>query len=228
MAIGTAAALLGSAVIGGGASIIGASKNANAINSATNAQTQLSRESLALQEKYADEAHHNLSPFMTSGYNASNNLNALLGLPGYDQSTARDGFNAFLDSAGFNTNLNEQNKAANAQFAATGALDSGAAVKAAQDRYLGLKGNYLTNYLGLLGNQQQTGLGAASAAAGVGQTFANNATNINTNMGNALAQGSMAKASNTNALLGNLSSSFGLGLGALSGFGTKPNWALSI
>jgi len=55
--------------------------------------------------------------------------------------------------------------------------------------------------------------------AGVGQTFANNATNINTSTANALGQGAMAKASNTNSLLGNLSSSFGLGMGALSKFG---------
>lgn len=138
---------------------------------------------------------------------------------GTTPASATNAFDSYLNSAGYKFQLGEANKGANAGFAAAGALDSGAAVKASQDRAQNMSGGFFNNYLALLGGQQQTGLAGASAVAGVGQNFANNATNINTSTANALGQGAMAKANNTNSLLGNLSSSFGLGMGALSKFG---------
>lgn len=208
--------------VGAGASLLGSSASNRANTAATNATLQASRESLAAQEKAQNDANTNLSPFITSGFQNSNVLNALLGMPGYDNSTANDAFNGYLSRAGFNTALGEENKAANAQFAASGALDSGAAVKSAQDRYLGLKGNYLNNYMSYLGNQQGVGLSAASASAGVAQNYANNLTNTTMNTGNTLGNLALQRGQNTNALLGNLSSSFGLGAGGLSGFGKVP------
>ena len=289
MAIGLGTALLGSAIIGGGAAAIGASSNASAINSATNAQTAANQQSLALQKQVYDANSALLSPYVQRGNAAGDSINALLGLPvassapsssggqsSYDfaaytnsqpdlvadwqryhssmtpeqygqyhystyganegrqvptfaanvpqsattsPSMAQNAFNNYLNSAGYQFQLGEMNKAANAQFAKAGALDSGAAVKSAQDRAQNLGTGFFNNYLALLGNQQGVGLSGASAVAGVGQGYANNVTNLNTANANAIANGAMAKANNTNSLLGNLSSSFGLGMGALSQFG---------
>lgn len=133
--------------------------------------------------------------------------------------TAQGAFDGYRQSAGYNFLLGEANKAADTQFAANGALDSGAAVKAAQDRSFNLGSQFFNNYLGLLGNQQGVGLSGASAVAGVGQNYANNATAINSNTAQAIGQGAIAKANNTNDLLSGLSSSFGLAAGGMTKFG---------
>jgi hypothetical protein len=285
ISLGTA--LLGSAIIGGGAAAIGASSNSSAINRSTDAQVQANRDSLAAQQNVRDSNNALLAPWAQRGNAAGEMINALLGVPttapagapalsgspdyaGYvtsnpdlaqewqriapegrfstpgdygqwhyanygqaegrnlaaptavsqaSTSSALGAFDNYLNSAGYKFQLGEANKGANAQFAASGALDSGAAVKAAQDRAQNMSSGFFNNYLALLGNQQGAGLSAASAVAGVGTNYANNVTNLNSNMANALGNAATAKANNTNALLGNLSSSFGTGLGALSTFG---------
>lgn len=268
MAIGTTAALIGSAVIGAGASALGAGANSRAINAATDAQTQANRESIALQGQIYNKNNALLSPFVERGNAAGDNINALLGvstptdyaayvqknpdlladyqrrqgefsgiadygqkhfassgqmegrkIPSISANGASGAFNNYLDSAGYQFQLGEMNKGADAQFRAAGALDSGAAVKAAQERAQNLSTGFFNNYLGLLGNQQGVGLSGASAVAGVGQNYANNVSGLNQNNANALGNAAMARAGNTNSLLSNLSSSFGMGMGALSGFG---------
>jgi hypothetical protein len=85
MAISTAAALIGSAVIGAGASAIGASKNSKAINKATAAQTAANDQSVALQREARDQNVQYQNPFYQTGLSANNRINALLGLPGVQQ-----------------------------------------------------------------------------------------------------------------------------------------------
>lgn len=80
MAISTAAALIGSAVIGAGASAIGASKNSKAINKATAAQTAANDQSVALQREARDQNVQYQNPFYQTGLSANNRINALLGL----------------------------------------------------------------------------------------------------------------------------------------------------
>ena len=82
MAIGTTAAILGSAVIGAGASAIAGSKNSKAINQATAAQTAAGDRSLALQGQIFDTNRATLNPFVQRGNVAGNQMNALLGLGG--------------------------------------------------------------------------------------------------------------------------------------------------
>ena len=80
MAISLAAAAIGSAVIGGAASAIGASKNSSAINKATDATTQANAQNLALQKEIYGENKQTLAPFVNSGVQATGAINALLGL----------------------------------------------------------------------------------------------------------------------------------------------------
>ncbi len=103
MPIGTTAALIGSAVIGAGSSIIGSSNNKKAIQTSTDANLQAQRESIAAQERIAaqntqlqtgiynnsgqmqtDIYNQNvgtLNPYTQTGYAAMNVRNSLLGLP---------------------------------------------------------------------------------------------------------------------------------------------------
>lgn len=72
MAIGTTAALIGSAVIGAGASAITGSKNAKAIEKSSDAGIQAQREMLAAQQKAFDQS----LAFNTDIFNANAGLQA--------------------------------------------------------------------------------------------------------------------------------------------------------
>jgi hypothetical protein len=88
MAIGTSAAIIGSAVIGAGAGILGnkaqnkaAGQAADASAAAAQAQLQLGRESLAFNRDIYNSNYGMLSPYVSRGNVAGNQINALLGLP---------------------------------------------------------------------------------------------------------------------------------------------------
>lgn len=154
--------------------------------------------------------------------------------PPVDPVTAQQAFQTFLDSAGYQFTLGEAMNSINHAAAGGGWLQSGAALKALQDRAadVALQG-YFMPYMGMLGGQQALGAQAASSIAGVGSNFTNSAANINNaygsnsaaisgNMGNALQSGAnatsnaaiaagMANAnlwSGVGSTLGNLASSF--------------------
>lgn len=80
--VGVTAALIGSAVIGAGASAVASSKNSKAINQATAAQTEGNAASLALQERVYNQNRTDLNPFVQRGNVAGDTMNALLGLGG--------------------------------------------------------------------------------------------------------------------------------------------------
>lgn len=80
MAIGTTAAIIGSAVIGAGASAIGASNNRRAINSATNAQTQANAQNLQLQRDVFNQQRQDFEPFRDFGVRQINAVSDLTGL----------------------------------------------------------------------------------------------------------------------------------------------------
>lgn len=82
MAIGTTAAIIGSAALSAGAGALASSKNSKAINQATDAQTQSNAASLALQSNIFDQNKETLSPFVNRGNAAGDQINALLGLGG--------------------------------------------------------------------------------------------------------------------------------------------------
>jgi hypothetical protein len=78
--VGVTAALIGSAVIGAGASAIGASKNSKAINRASQATQAANDQSVALQRDARDQNVTMQQPFYQTGVAANNRINALLGL----------------------------------------------------------------------------------------------------------------------------------------------------
>lgn len=74
-------AIIAGAVIGGGAAIIGASKASGAAKDASRAQVQASNQALDVQMQQFREQQATQAPFLESGLNATNKLNALFGLP---------------------------------------------------------------------------------------------------------------------------------------------------
>lgn len=288
MAIGTTAAIIGSAAIGAGSSALAASKNKKAINRATQAQTDANNASMAEQRRQFDIASQNLNPFIRSGTSANSMINALLGIPeqstggnfvgtnalsqpvqnygspaafadggysvpaymdsvaaggvpmpgpisGYGGGTfnmdgsqvtpdaegnmrqrAEDAFNIFRNSTGYQFRVNQGQDAINTGYAARGLLQSGAALRSLDDYRQNMASAEFGNYLGSLQDQSRLGFGAASAQAGVGQNFANNVTQLNSANANALANAAVARANNSNALIGGIGGALG---GVLGGFG---------
>lgn len=83
--IGTAAAILGAAVIGGG---ISAASNASATKTATNAAAQTTAANNALAREFYAKNEGNLSPYIQSGYAPTSALMSRLGLTGTPQVTS--------------------------------------------------------------------------------------------------------------------------------------------
>lgn len=296
MAIGTAAALIGSAVIGAGASAISAGKNSKAITQATNAQTESNAQSVALQRDIYGQNKAALAPYQTGGLAAFEQSNAMLGLTptqapqqqqvmpnamaqfagnygiespymapggmggeGYSgwgggnfeagmgggqsggqwwqpqggqspwnaqqpmgqtpsvapRTSPMDGFKNYIANSDYGFQFGEGANQINSGYAGRGVLQSGAAMKGLEGFRQNLQSGYRNEYMDRLGGQAQMGLGAASAQAGVGQSFANNVTNLNSQNANALASAAIAKANNSTGLINGLGQTFGNVLGRL-------------
>lgn len=317
MAIGTTAAILGSAVIGAGASAVSGSRNSRAIRESTNAQTESNAQSLALQSNIYNQNRATLNPFVQRGNVAGDQINALLGLggsqvqggpargtlptgtpnalsqfegypggagaayglgdtPGFapqrgfnpaafgdaygnsrgtatlpygtapfqggvpqvtglanapGQGTAPvsggstgqtaqqaqlGAFDTFRNSTGYQFRLGEGLDAVNSGYAGAGLLQSGAALRGITEYGQNFASNEFGNYVGLLSGQQGTGLQAAGAQAGVGVNYANAASSINQNNANALSNAAVARANNSNSVIGGIGNAFGGAIGALA------------
>lgn len=129
---------------------------------------------------------------------------------------ARDAFETWQDSTAYRFQLNEASKALNQNYAAAGSLQSGAAIKALQDRRQQMAQGSLMDYIGLLSNQQGVGLSGASATAGVGQNYVNGVSANNLNAGNVAANAALARGNATAGMWGNIAGGIG---GLASSFG---------
>lgn len=305
MAIGTTAAIIGSAVVGAGASALSASKNSKAIGKATDAQTQGNREALAAQERARAENVRLQQPLYNAGMPAVFARNALLGLGGTapqnvqqpqvqpnalsqfaggqmpagygygmvegasgpfqrdmvpntgsnrmawqsqisqgglpypafgnqvvpqtqavpqgtvnsgmtSQQAAEDAFTNFRNSTGYQFRLGEGMNALNSGYAGAGVLQSGAAMKDAVRYGQDFASNEFGRYFGMLGEQQNLATGAANALSGVNTTYANNAGNLAIAQGQNLANSAVARANNSNAMIGGIAGGFSNALGAFA------------
>lgn len=90
MAISMGAALLGSAVIGGAGSVLGASATKKAANKAADTSLAVAKENNALAADIYGQNKSALSPYMERGNAAGGTINALLGIGGGDAGGAMD------------------------------------------------------------------------------------------------------------------------------------------
>lgn len=208
MAIGLGAALIGSAIIGGGASVLGGKSAAKSQDKATQANN-------ALQTNIYNSNKGTLDPYIQRGNYAGTQLSALLS----GGQGATDAFNQFKAGTGYQTTLNEALGSVNSNAYARGAGSSGATLKALQDRAGQVATGTFGQYAGLLGNQQGVGLSAASALAGVGQGYANNVSANNNANANAQGNAALNTAGQINGLLGNLTQYAAYNKGLNSSYG---------
>lgn len=174
-------------------------------------------------------------------------------------------FENYLDQGGFDEQLREGLKGTAIGAGAGGWLQSGAAIKGAirfgtdlqnrfYNQYLDRSDRYGTyadqfanqergyntdqyyNYLNALTGQQNVGLGAVNALAGVGTNYTNSVMNNNNQGAAAAANAALAKGAAQGQMYAGIGSALGQGLGYASGnFGagypwqqTNPSWWNSL
>jgi hypothetical protein len=220
MAIGTAAAIIGSAAIGAAASSRGASKAARAQQQAADQAAQVQRETFERQVELQE-------PFRQAGITSQNEMLRLLGLGGDAASTGYGSLGRPFSAADMQTDpgyafrLAEGEKALERMQAARGQYLGGGAIRAGA-RYGQEMGsqeymNAFNRAQALLGNR----LGVLGSLYGAGQAatqqVGQQAGQMGTNVGNLLMQGGQARASGylgqSNALsqaLGQAATGYGL------------------
>lgn len=125
-------------------------------------------------------------------------------------------FQRFRDSSGYQFRIGEGYDALNAQYAARGQMESGAAQRALLEYGQNYASGEFGNYMNYLGNQQSLGATAASSAAGIGSNFANTMSNANTGYANAMSglnNGYAAGVTGLNNNLANAQSSYASNVG---------------
>ena len=133
-------------------------------------------------------------------------------------SPSQNAFQNYLNSTGYQFQIDQGNKAINQGYAARGSLQSGAALKALQTYGQNTATGFFKDYLGLLSNQQGVGLSGANALAGVGTNYANSVGANNNNASSAAANAALA-AGNANAnMWGSIGGAIG---GVANAFGSS-------
>lgn len=127
--------------------------------------------------------------------------------------------NNFRNSAGYQDQFAEGQRAVTTALGNRGLLDSGAAQKALVKYGTYQANQSLGDYLNRLVQQQGVGLSAASAQAGVGQNYANAVSANNSNAANAAANAALSNAGNINSVLQSGVSAYGFSQGMGSSYG---------
>ncbi len=141
--------------------------------------------------------------------------------PATTQQSANDAFAQYRNSTGYDFRTSEGNKALTASLGRNSMLDSGAAVKSAIKYNQNAASDEFSRYLAALQNQQNIGVTAASAQAGVGNSLVNNVSANNNNAANAAGNAAINTSNSINGVLGNLTSSAALYSGMKSSYAPK-------
>jgi hypothetical protein len=148
---------------------------------------------------------------------------------------AESPWDQFRNSTNYQFRFNEGMRGLNTGLASKGLLDSGAAVKAALTYGQNFASNELGNYMNLLAQQQNMGLGAASALAGVSQNMVGQVTANNNSAADAAGNAALIRGNATANTWGGIASGIGQVAGALGssygGGGSQtfnvPQWSPS-
>lgn len=229
------------AVIGAGASLIGASMASNAAQKAADTQAASSDKAVKLQREMWLKNLELNAPFREAGLSAQNRLLDYLGLSkntgaeGYGSATGEFTLDKFKADPGYAFRLSEGMKGLNANAAARGGLISGNALKAAtaygqelgSQEYQNAFNRYYKEREAML-NPLQSLTGAAQTTSSelgrAGQSYATNASQNIENAGAARASGYLGGANAWNQALGGASNALTRGMtnAYMYGSGASP------
>lgn len=149
-----------------------------------------SQQSSNNQSQQTSESRNQAYPFLQSVLggevsNASKGSAALADILGLNGATGQnEGFQRFKDSSGYQFIQDEGTRSIVGNKAAAGALGSGSALKAIQDRGSNLASGFLNSYLSNLLGFSNQGLSAAQIISGAGNTANSQGTSYGTSRGN--------------------------------------------
>lgn len=165
--------------LGVGASVAGGIASGKGAKKAAKIQAQAAREQQAFAQNIYDKNAERYTPDIAYGNKAGTQIASLLGLggngttPDSNLNAANDAFNNWRNSTGYKFNLDQGLNAVNSNAYAGGYGNSGATMKALQDRGTQVGNQYFNDYLSQLGGVQAVGSGAKGALAGAGQNLVN-------------------------------------------------------
>lgn len=200
-----------------GSAAIGAAASSSASSKAAKSAQQAADKNNALQTQIYESNKAALSPGIGLFDTSTKAIQALLGLSG-DSTAQRSAFDTWRNAAGYQDQFAEGRRAVTGALGNRGLLDSGAAQKALTRYGQSQSNQSLGQYMGYLTGQQQIGLGAASALAGVGQNFANSVSVNNNNAANATGNAALSNANSINGFLQAGLSAYGLSQGMGSSY----------
>lgn len=180
MPISLGAALIGSAVLGAGASIISGNK-------AANAQKAANDQAIAEQRRQADQAREDFAPWRTVGGSALTKLSGMYGLSPQGGSGVEGAYGGYQQSPGYQFQRDEGVKAIERSAASRGQLASGASQKAIARYVTGLADSDYGQYVNQLNTLAGFGQSATAGTVASGQGAAANIANLYQDSGNARA-----------------------------------------
>ena len=149
-------------VVAAGASVAGGMMQSSAANKASKAAQKSQEQALAQQREIFDMQRADQMPYMEAGQNALGTVADLSGANGIEAGRAAQA--QFLESPGYQFQLEQGQKAIDRSAAARGMLRSGATMEASQRFGQGLAAQDFTTYYnrlaGLAGMGQQSANGA--------------------------------------------------------------------
>lgn len=205
-----AAAVGGAALVGG---IYSSSQQANAAESASNAQVASTAAGIAQQDKQFETIRQLLSPYVQAGTGALGAQQNLIGLGGSDAQSAA--IKALQESPQFTAQLAQGENSILQNASATGGLRGGNTQAALAQFSPQLLANTINNQYSKLGGLTSLGQNAAAGVGNAGMQTGNNISQLlqqqgAAQAGGALAQG-QAQAGYANAITGALGTYVGLG-----------------
>lgn len=204
------------ALIGAGASLLGASMQSRAADRASDAQVEAAEKNIKFQQGIYDDQKEMFQPYYNSGTNALNAYNYEMGLGDKPQ-----GHGGFQTTPGYDFRMQQGVNALEGSAAASGGLYSGRTMKALQDYGQGTAsqeyGNYMNRLSGLAGSGQSAAGQQATAAGNLGQSVGAAYGDI----GNAQAAGAIGQANAWSGGINNALSTYGYmqGMGGAGGGG---------
>jgi hypothetical protein len=147
------------------------------------------------------------------------------------QNGALSAFDTFRNSTNYQWRLGQGQKALEMSGLPGGGYDSGATRKSITEYGQMFAANELGTYMDRLAQQQQLGMGAASALAGVGQNMVGQVTANNNAAGSAAANAALMRGQANSNMWGGIAGSIGQAAGALGssyggGGGSAGGWSV--
>jgi hypothetical protein len=183
--------------------VAGSAISGRATTRAVNAQTAAADRQIANSNANRDYQYALNSPTINQGQRAGDLIAGFTGVGG-DAAASADALQTFRNSTGYTDLQREGTRSTNAAVFAGGLGQSGAALKALQDRGTQIANSSSQQWLGNVGNIAQRGDQARSLVAGIGTNTVISNNNATQNAADAQSNGLLARAGNTNNLIQNL------------------------